>query len=187
MIYMLYGAGYLYMLLTLVLAARYRDMLLKRQRNAAILLLIFSIVPIFVQQFFMSHQLIELFFQSIGIFGFLTTVENLDEVYHPVTKVYNRAAFLRAGYTAFETAPLLTWFMVKLSRSSCVGLEMTHAGCLNSFLGAVAEWLERSPGGRTYMTVNGALCADVLSGRQIRCGELDAENIRQVLRQMDRL
>lgn len=147
MIYVLYGAGYLYMLLTLVLAARYRDMLLKRQRNAAILLLIFSIVPIFVQQFFMSHQLIELFFQSIGIFGFLTTVENLDEVYHPVTKVYNRAAFLRAGYTAFRNCSAFDVVMVKLSRSSCVGLEMTHAGCLNSFLGAVAEWLERLPGG----------------------------------------
>lgn len=89
----------------------------------------------------------ELFFQSIGIFGFLTTVENLDEVYHPITKVYNRVAFLRAGYVAFRNGCAFDVVMVKLSRSSCVGLGTTHADCLNSFLGTVAEWLKRLPGG----------------------------------------
>ena len=74
---MLYMARDIYMLFTVYLAIRFRNLLLKSQRYAAIMLLIFSIIPIFVQQVSMPNQLLELFFQSIGIFGFLTTVENL--------------------------------------------------------------------------------------------------------------
>lgn len=95
MMYVLYGVGYLYMLLAVFLGIRFRKFLIRSQRNAAILLLVFSIVPIVIQQFIMPHQLIELFFQSIGIFGFLTTVENVDAIHNPITKVYNRVAFLR--------------------------------------------------------------------------------------------
>ncbi|MBC5649166.1 LuxR C-terminal-related transcriptional regulator [Christensenella tenuis] len=141
MIYALYGAGYLYMLLTVYLAIRFRNLLLKSQRYAAIMLLIFSIIPIFVQQFFMPHQLLELFFQSIGIFGFLTTVENLDAIYSPVTKVYNRAAFLRSINLAFQNQTDLNVVMVKLSRSHYFGIATLGAGYINGFMAGAAEWL----------------------------------------------
>ena len=141
MIYALYGAGYLYMLLAVYLAIRFQNLLLKSQRHAAIMLLIFSIIPIFVQQVFMSHQLLELFFQSIGIFGFLTTVENLDVTYNPVTKVYNRAAFLRSIDLAVQNQASLYVTIVKLSRSHYFDIAALGAGYVNGFMAGAAEWL----------------------------------------------
>jgi len=141
MIYALYGAGYLYMLFTVYLAVRFRNLLLKSQRYAAIMLLIFSIIPIFVQQVFMPHQLLELFFQSIGIFGFLTTVENLDAIHNPVTKIYNRAAFLRSIDLAIQNRADLNVVMVKLSRSNYFDIAALGAGYINQFMASAAEWL----------------------------------------------
>jgi len=141
MIYALYGAGYFYMLLTVYLAVRFRNLLLKPQRHAAILLLIFSIIPIFVQQVFMPHQLLELFFQSIGIFGFLTTVENIDAIHNPITKVYNRAAFLRDINLAIHNNAALNVIVVKLSRSHYFDIAALGVGCVNGFTASAAEWL----------------------------------------------
>ena len=141
MIYALYGAGYLYMLLTVYLAIRFRSLLLKSQRYAAIALLIFSIIPIFVQQVFMPHQLLELFFQSIGIFGFLTTVENLDVIHNPITKVYNRAAFLRSIDLAVRNQASLYVTIVKLARSNYFDIAALGAGYINGFMAGAAEWL----------------------------------------------
>ena len=141
MIYALYGAGYLYMLFTVYLAIRFRNLLLKSQRYAAIMLLIFSIIPIFVQQVFMPHQLLELFFQSIGIFGFLTTVENLDVTHNPVTKVYNRAAFLRSIDLTVQNQSSLYVTIVKLSRSHYFDIAALGAGYVNGFMAGAAEWL----------------------------------------------
>lgn len=141
MMYVLYGTGYLYMLTAVFLGIRYRKVLIRSQRYAAILLLVFSIVPIIIQQFIMPHQLIELFFQSIGIFGFLTTVENLDAIHHPITKVYNRAAFLREIDMAIRNESGLDAVIVKLSRSSYFDLATLGAFHINGFIASVAEWL----------------------------------------------
>ena len=141
MMYVLYGAGYLYMLLSVFLSVRFRKMLLAPQRQAAIILLIFSIVPIFVQQFFMKHQLIELFFQSIGIFGFLTTIENFDAVRNPITKAYNRAAFMREIDLALQNKAELDVIIIKLSRSSYFELASLDSFRTNGFIASVAEWL----------------------------------------------
>lgn len=141
LIYALYGAGYLYMLFTVFLAVRFRKLLLKSQRYAAIVLLIFSIIPIFVQQIFMPHQLLELFFQSIGIFGFLTTVENLDAIHNPITKVYNRVAFLRDIDLNIQNKSDLSIVITKVSRSSYFDIATFGAGYMNGFMASVAEWL----------------------------------------------
>ncbi|MDL2253595.1 LuxR C-terminal-related transcriptional regulator [Ruminococcaceae bacterium OttesenSCG-928-I18] len=141
MMYVLYGTGYLYMLTAVFLGIRYRKVLIRSQRYAAILLLVFSIVPIIIQQFIMPHQLIELFFQSIGIFGFLTTVENLDAIHHPITKVYNRAAFLREIDLTFQNENVLDSIIVKLSRSSYFNVSTLGAFHTNGFIASVAEWL----------------------------------------------
>ena len=141
MMYVLYGAGYLYMLFSMFLVIRFGIMLLKPQRNAAILFLTFSIVPIFVQQFFMPYQLIELFFQSIGIFGFLTTIENFDAIRNPITKVYNRAAFVREIDLAIQNKAELDVIIVKLSRSSFFEVAAQDAFRINGFIASVAEWL----------------------------------------------
>ena len=141
MMYILYGTGYLYMLFSVFMVIRFRKMLLKPQRTAAILLLTFSIIPIFVQQFFMKHQLIELFFQSIGIFGFLTTIENFDAIHNPITKVYNRAAFMREIDLAIQSRSKLDVIIVKLSRSSYFEVSALDTFRTNGFIASVAEWL----------------------------------------------
>ena len=141
MMYVLYGTGYLYMLLAVFLAIRFRNFLIRPQRSAAILLLVFSIVPIFIQQFIMPHQLIELFFKSIGIFGFLTNVENLDAVHNPITKVYNRAAFLREIDLTIQNKNALDAVIVKLSRSSYFDVATLGAFHTSGFIASIAEWL----------------------------------------------
>ena len=141
MMYVLYGAGYFYMLFSLFLLIRFRKMLLKPQQRAALLFLTFSIIPIFVQQFFMKHQLIELFFQSMGIFGFLTTVENFDAIQNPITKVYNRAAFMREIDLAIQNRTAVDVIIVKLSRSSYFEVAALDAFRTNGFIASVAEWL----------------------------------------------
>ena len=141
MMYVLYAAGYFYLLFTLFLVFRFRSLLLKSQRNAAILFLLLSIVPIFVQQFFMPYQLIELFFQSIGVFGFITTVENMDSIHNPVTKAYNRAAFLREIDLSINNKSVFDAVIVKFSRSSYFDIASEGVFHANGFLATVGEWL----------------------------------------------
>ncbi|MGI6664038.1 MAG: histidine kinase N-terminal 7TM domain-containing protein [Christensenellaceae bacterium] len=141
MMYVLYGTGYSYMLISVFLAIRYRRFLVRPQRYAAILLLVLSIVPIIIQQFFMKHQLIELFFQSIGIFGFLTTVENLDAIHNPITKVYNRAAFLREVDLLMQNETVADIIIVKLSRSSYFDVATLGAFFTSGLIASVTEWL----------------------------------------------
>ena len=141
MIYVLYATGYFYMLLCVYLAVRFRRLLLKSQRNMAFLLLIFSILPIGIQQFFMPHQLLELFFQSIGIFGFLTTVEDFDRIYNPATNTYNRTAFLHDIPLAKESDIPLSLLIVKLSRPYYWEIASLDTGYADAFLAKIAELL----------------------------------------------
>ena len=143
MIYVLYATGYFYMLLCVYLAVRFRHLLLKSQRNMAFLLLIFSIIPIVIQQFFMPHQLLELFFQSIGMFGFLTTVEDFDRIYDPITNTYNRTAFLHDIPLAKESNQSLSLLIVKFSRPRYWELASESASYASAFGAKVAEILNR--------------------------------------------
>jgi DNA-binding CsgD family transcriptional regulator len=141
MMYVLYGTGYLYLLIAAFLLIRFGGFLIRAQRNAAILFLVLSIVPIIIQQFFIPHYLIELFFQSIAIFGFLITVENFDAIHNPGTNVYNRATFLQEIDLIIRNKRPFDVVIVKLSRScyfDVATLEAYHAG---GFIASVAEWL----------------------------------------------
>lgn len=142
MIYALYGAGYFYILFATGLAVRFRGTLRKAQRHAAICLLVFSIIPIFIQQVFMPHQLLELFFQSIGIFGFLTTVENLNEVYNPITNVYSRVTFLRNISLAIKSGSRFAAVTIKLSRSEYLQAMLMGADYANGLFASIAECLK---------------------------------------------
>ena len=141
MMYVLYGTGYLYLLLSVFLVIRFKHMLLKSQRYAAILFLILSILPIVVQQFIMPYQLIELFFQSVGILGFLTTIENFNAIHNPITKVYNRTAFAQEITLAIQNKTALEGIIIKLSRSSYFDIAMLDASRTNGFIASVAEWI----------------------------------------------
>jgi len=141
MMYVLYGTGYLYLLLSVFLVLRFKNMLLKAQRYAAIVFLIFSIIPIIVQQFIMPYQLIELFFQSIGILGFLTTVENFNAIHNPITKVYNRTAFVREVNLAIQNKAEVDVIIIKLSRSSYFDIATLDAFRTSGFIIGVAEWI----------------------------------------------
>ena len=151
MIYALYGAGYFYILFATGLAVRFRGTLRKAQRHAAVWLLVFSIIPIFIQQFFMPHQLLELFFQSIGIFGFLTTVENLNEIYNPITNVYNRVTFLQDVALAIKSESHFAVVTIKLSRSEYLQAMLLGTDYSNGLFASIAEWLkELSTKGNVY-------------------------------------
>lgn len=47
-------------------------------------------VPVLVQSILIPHQLIEMFFQALGLCGYMLAVENVDESRNPVTKAWNR-------------------------------------------------------------------------------------------------
>lgn len=137
----LYIGGVLYMFLCIFLVARKRERLTFRQRRAALALLFLSAVPILIQSLFMQHQLIELFFQSLGLYGYILTVENVDECYHPVTHTRNRHALIRDLAPYFMNQISVCAVIIKLSqieylRISSIGSDVFHGLRLT-----VADWL----------------------------------------------
>ena len=159
MIYLLYFCGYLYMLFSIYLLLRHRKLLVQSQHLIALGLLIFGIVPIIVQQFFFPHQLLELFFQSIGIFGYLLAIENLDDIYDFSTRTYNRVAFLRDTAHLLSRQEPFRVLIVKLSRPSYLEIALSDLPYSNGFIASIAEYLHKLyPQQKIYHCTQGHLC-----------------------------
>ncbi len=180
---LLYVGALLYMTLSILLVAKMRDRLTVRQRHSALALLVLSVTPIIIQSQFMQKQLIELFFQALGINGYLSSVENIDERYHPETRVLNRHALIRDTAPIFMNQQPADMLIVKLSqieylRISALGSEAFHGLRLT-----VADWL-RDIGAHTKLydcergvftiLIPGKISSRMLLGRRNFRAELPA-------------
>ena len=165
MIYLLYFCGYLYMLFSIYLLLCHRKLLVQSQHLIALGLLIFGIVPIIVQQFFFPHQLLELFFQSIGIFGYLLAIENLDDIYDFSTRTYNRVAFLRDTAHLLSRQEPFRVLIVKLSRLSYLEMALSDLPYSNGFIASIAEYLHKLyPQQKIYHCIQGSLSTTTSRG-----------------------
>lgn len=147
---LLYIGALLYMTLCILLVAKMRDRLTVRQRHSALALLVLSVAPIIIQSQFMQNQLIEMFFQALGINGYILSVENVDERYHPETRVLNRHALIQDMAPIFVNQQTADMLIVKLSqieylRISAIGSEAFHGLRLT-----IADWLQNI-GSRTNL------------------------------------
>ena len=95
MMSLLYAGADLYMILCIIFVMWKRERMTRLQRRAALALLLLSTVPMLIQSMIMPKQLIEMFFQALGLYGYLLAVENIDESRHPVTHEWNRHALIR--------------------------------------------------------------------------------------------
>jgi len=107
-----------------------------------IALLLTSLIPILIQMIFIPHQLIEMFFQSVGFYMLMTTVDNFDDLRNPVTKVYNRFAFIKSLSILMASGTTFRLIVVKLSKSQYFKSEGYENLRINALLHFAADWLD---------------------------------------------
>ncbi|MBR4515050.1 MAG: response regulator [Lachnospiraceae bacterium] len=80
----LYAVGFLYLLFGFVLVLRYKNNVRKVEYILLIVFIMFCFVPMVIQIFF-PYNLIELFFQSIGMFLILLSIDNDSDLLRYIT------------------------------------------------------------------------------------------------------
>lgn len=140
LIYVLYVDAFIYVILSIYLIIRFRDAV---PRARFLLLLVFSFgsaVPIVVQMF-SPYLLIELFCQSLGMLGIMITIESQDEIINPITKVYNRFAFLSDVSMAIKTESRPKILTVKIPNVSYYNTTIGIMS-MSTVLKAIAVYLD---------------------------------------------
>ena len=165
MMYPVYGVSIFYMVFCFLIVLMNRNMLTGRQWRAMIGLLFTSLVPILVQMIFIPHQLIEMFFQSIGFYMLMTTVDNFDDLRNPVTKVYNRYAFIKVLSRLSAAGASARLIVVKLSKSQYFKAEGYENLRINALLHFAADWLDSlDPRINVYDCARGSFVLPVITG-----------------------
>lgn len=87
--------GIFYCFIIAYVAILNRNRLSREQKNAIIFLVIFCSLPAFIQNVALTTERFNLFFESVGIFIVLLTVDNQNWVYNEATQTYNRLTMQR--------------------------------------------------------------------------------------------
>lgn len=173
MMYPLYGVSIFYMVLCCFIVLMKRNLLTRRQWRAMIALLLTSLIPILIQMIFIPHQLIEMFFQSVGFYMLMTTVDNFDDLRNPVTKVYNRFAFIKSLSTLMASGTTFRLIVVKLSKSQYFKSEGYENLRINALLHFAADWLDSlDPRINVYDCARGFFVLPVVMGDAMFAADL---------------
>lgn len=173
MMYPVYGVSIFYMVFCFTVVLINRSLLTRRQWRAMVCLLLTSLVPILVQMTFMQHQLIEMFFQSVGFYMLMTTVDNFDDLRNPVTKVYNRYAFIKVLSRLTASGASARLVVVKLSKSQYFKAEGYENLRINALLHFAADWLDSlDPRVNVYDCARGSFVLPVMTGDALFAGKL---------------
>ena len=176
MMYPVYGVSIFYMVLCFIIVLMNRSLLTRRQWRAMIGLVLTSLIPILIQMIFIPHQLIEMFFQSIGFYMLITTVDNFDDLRNPVTKVYNRYAFIKALSKLMASGTQVRLIVVKLSKSQYFKSEGYENLRINALLHFAADWLDSlDPRINVYDCARGFFVLPVVTDDAIYAAELRSE------------
>lgn len=128
MIYLLCSGACFYILLSIALLQRHHHLLSGKQGRFLVALIVLCLFPMIVQMTLLPTQLISIFFQSVGLFGLMYSIDNTDELYNPVSKVSNRYSFIKTIATLFDNAIEAEILIVKLSHTGYF-----HAAALRSY------------------------------------------------------
>lgn len=141
--FLLYAGADLYMILCIALVIRRRERMTRQQTRAALALLLLSTVPMLVQSILIPHQLIEMFFQALGFYGYMLAVENVDESRNPVTHAWNRHALIRDLAYRMASGAKMCAVIVKLSQIEVLRIASEGSSGFHSFRLRLAEWFEQ--------------------------------------------
>jgi len=171
-----YAAAVFYLVCAVFLAFKYRVELSRGKRAILVFLMASSIAPVIIQAVF-PYVPIEGFCQSLGLLGLLFTLEDRGEIINPVTRVYNRSAFLEASERRIEKNSGLA-LAVKISNiqyyNSAIGVYYT-----NELLREVAGWLDKRR--------DDLACYDCLNGNFVLLGDhMDRERVADLKREVFR-
>lgn len=141
MMYMLYGAVYLYLALSLGLIIHKRERLTQRQYRTLLYLFLLSGIPVLIQSLFMPHQLIEMYFQALGFYGFLQLIDPIDEYYHPVTRIKNFQAMINDLSPYFVNQRSTYAIILKISQLDVLSFFSQTNDISHSYRLMITDWL----------------------------------------------
>lgn len=118
--------GMFYCVVIAYVAIRSRHRLSREQKNAIVFLIIFCSTPSFVQNIWMPTQQFSVFFEAVGIFVVLLTIDNQNWVYHSATQTYNRLTMQRHLEGDIEAGNTFDAVIVTISRKAY--FEIASAG-----------------------------------------------------------
>ena len=141
-----------------------------RSKRYALIFIILATIASLVIQMVYTHLLLEIFAQTIGFLGILLSIENQDDIINPITRVYNRYAFM-------ETVPEI------IGNKSCVFIviKLPELAYYNTTIGVMRtnEYLRRMAAFLSGLDSR-LLCYDmgggsfVLTGSMVQEDELEA-------------
>ena len=112
--------------------------------TAALMLLLLSVVPMLVQSILIPHQLIEMFFQALGLCGYMLAVENVDESRNPVTNAWNRHALIRDFAYHLMNGTETAAVIVKISQIDTLRIASKGSSVFHGLRLHLAEWFEQT-------------------------------------------
>lgn len=138
---LLYLGADLYMVACIVLVAKYGNVFTSFQCRAAMMILFVAVVPMLIQSIFMPHQLIEMFFQALGLYGYLQSIENIDELRNPVTHAWNRHALARDFMRDLLDGEKISVVIVKVSQVEAFKMSSEGSAGFHRIRLSLAEWM----------------------------------------------
>lgn len=173
---LLYVSADLYMILCISFVVWKRDRMTKQQRKASLWLLLLSLIPMLVQSILIPHQLIEMFFQALGLCGYMLAVENVDESRNPVTKAWNRHALIRDFTYCLVNRTEIAAIIVKISQIDALRIASESSSIFHGLRLQLAEWFEQAarPKSMKFYDCERGAYVILISGKNAAdaCGEL---------------
>ncbi|MBR1478601.1 MAG: EAL domain-containing protein [Lachnospiraceae bacterium] len=164
-----YCVAFGYMSASVFLLIVKRTNIARSKRYALIFIILATIASLVIQMVY-THLLLEIFAQTIGFLGILLSIENQDDIINPITRVYNRYAFM-------ETVPEV------IGNKSCVFIviKLPELAYYNTTIGVMRtnEYLRRMAAFLSGVDSR-LLCYDmgggsfVLTGSMVQEDELEA-------------
>ena len=137
-----------------------------RSKRYALIFIILATIASLVIQMVYTHLLLEIFAQTIGFLGILLSIENQDDIINPITRVYNRYAFM-------ETVPEI------IGNKSCVFIviKLPELAYYNTTIGVMRtnEYLRRMAAFLSGLDSR-LLCYDMGGGSFVLTGSMVYED-----------
>lgn len=146
---LLYAGADFYMVLCIVFVFWKRERLTRMQRRAALMLLLLSVIPMLIQSILIPRQLIEMFFQALGLYGYMLSVENVDESRSPVTRAWNRHALTRDFAFRIMNGERICTVVVKVSQRDTLKVAAQGSQVFHGIRLHLAEWFDQKATGKS--------------------------------------
>lgn len=133
---------------------------------AGIMFCMFLTIMSIIVQFNMPYLLLEMLIQSFGLLCLLVNIENENEIYNPVTKVYNKNFFISKTKTSIEAQASFRIVVIKILNlsyyNSILGTEF-----VNKMLLDIANWLITTVGKEAVYDCDSGNFSIMLYGKEV--------------------